>query len=152
MKTRLSLWLLCVFFACAATSSLFAHVDTVIRLEGSKLVGLPEQYQPAELDLKSFRIRIGSHAKEFSPFLKSLFDQPYAFEAFASWYHERTILPPYLSFHISPKGKDFSYTILLELDTLKLISMHVIIGESEATSRSFPVALSDSDMSKVAPK
>jgi hypothetical protein len=44
------------------SGSLLAHEDTIIGLENKKLVGLPKEYTPAELDLKDFRIRIKDHA------------------------------------------------------------------------------------------
>src|SRR5690349_12848319 len=107
---KLSFVCICFLIAGGVGTPVFGHKDTIIRLQGSKLVGLPEQYQPAELDLSAFRLRIGGRTTVFSHFLKSLFDQRYDFEASASWYN-RSRLPSYLSLHISPKGKDYSYSI-----------------------------------------
>jgi hypothetical protein len=127
------------------SSSLLAHEDTIIGLENKKLVGLPKEYTPAELDLKDFRIRIKDHAMAFSPLLKSLFDQPYDLRIFASWYHDRKILPPYLLLRIQPKKKDFRYELLLSLDTLTLVQLSKVIQESGSTSRHVPIALSDAE-------
>jgi hypothetical protein len=120
-----------------------AHEDTIIQLKGTNLAGLPKHYSPAEFDTKEFRLRIGSHAMTFSPFLKSLFDEPHELRISASWYHERSTLPPYLLLHIQPKKKDFSYSILLNMDTLDVIEVSVTLRESDATTRRLPVALSD---------
>ena len=124
-------------------SAVLANEDTVIRLEGTNLIGLPKHYTPAELDPKAIRLRIGSHAMTFSPFLKSLFDEPHKLRIAASWYHERSTLPPYLALQIQPKKKDFSYTILFDMETLNVIELSVALRESDSTTRHLPVALSD---------
>jgi hypothetical protein len=43
------------------------QISSSTMLETKKLVGLPKEYTPAELDLKDFRIRIKDHAMAFSP-------------------------------------------------------------------------------------
>jgi hypothetical protein len=129
--------------------SLLAHEDTIIGLESGKLIGLPKEYTPAELDLKGFRIRIKDHAMAFSPFLKSLFDEPYDLRIFASWYHDRKILPPYLLLRIQPKKKDFRYELLLSLDTLALLQLSKVLQESDSTSRYLPIALTDTQKEEI---
>jgi hypothetical protein len=131
------------------SGSLLAHEDTIIGLENKKLVGLPKEYTPAELDLKNFRIRIKDHAMVFSPLLKSLFDQPYDLRIFASWYHDRKILPPYLLLRIQPKKKDFRYELLLSLDTLALVQLSVVLQESDSATRRLPIALSDAEKEEI---
>ena len=127
-----------------------AHEDTIIQLKGTNLVGLPKSYAPAELDMKAFRLRIGSHAMTFSPFLKSLFDEPHEIRISASWYHERSTLPPYLLLHIQPKKKmDFSYSVLINMDTLDVIEVSVTLRKSDTTSRDLPVALSEQQKAEI---
>jgi len=143
---RLLRLLLCtgvLFFSqCGA---LLAHKDTLIQLKGTRLVGLPEKFTPAELDLKAGELRIGHHAMTFSPLLKSLFDQSHELVISASWYHNPKILPPYISLHIKPREKDFSYQILLNLETLELIEVSVTLRESPTTTRQLPIAISDTE-------
>ena len=130
--------------ALFAAGSLHAHRDTIIRLEGIKLVGLPEQYAPAELDLKKYRIRIKDHVMEFTDFLKSLCEViagPEELKITASWYHTRNTLPPYMNLALQPKGKDFSYEILLNLDTLDVIEIKGVLRESKNTTRYLPIEL-----------
>jgi hypothetical protein len=79
---------------------------------------------------------------KFSPFLRSLLDQPHALGISASWYHERKILPPYLLLRIQPTKKDFSYELLLNLETLDVIELSVTLRESDSESRHLPIALS----------
>jgi hypothetical protein len=145
MSTPLLRLLLAAMLVAASPSLLHAHEDTLIQLKETTLVGLPDNYSPAELNLKAFRRRIGSHVMRFSPFLKSIVDQPHDLRISASWYHERAILPPYLVLHINPKKKDFSYDVLFNLDTLDVIELSVILQESDSSSRRLPVALSDQD-------
>jgi hypothetical protein len=112
-------------------SNVDAHVDTIIDLRGHKLVGLAPQYAPAEFDTKTFRLTIGRHSKQLSPWLKGLFQLPHDLEFSASWYHEPSpALPPYLLITISPKHKDFRYGILIALGTLDLLSVYVDVIES----------------------
>jgi hypothetical protein len=127
----------------ALPSTVQAHEDTIIQLRGTNLVGLPKNYSPAEFDTNTFRLRIGNHAMTFTPFLKSLFDAPHDLRISGSWYHQRSTLPPYLLFHIQPKKKDFSYSILINMDTLDVIEVSVTLRESDSTSRHLQVALSE---------
>ena len=46
---------------------------------------------------------------------------------------------------IQPKGKDFSYKLMLNLDTLDLIELSVTLRESEKSTRLLPIALSDEE-------
>ena len=137
---KLLVWL-CL--TLALPSALQAHEDTIIQLKGTNLIGLPKNYSPAEFDAKAFRLRIGSHAMTFSPFLKCFFDEPHQLRISASWYHERSTLPPYLLLHIQPKKKDFSYGILVNMDTLDVIEVSVTLRVSDTTTRNLRVALSD---------
>jgi hypothetical protein len=127
-------------------SALLAHKDRLIELKGTRLVGLPEKFTRAELDLKAGELRIGHRAMTFSPLLKSLFDQPHELVISASWYHDPETLPPYICLHIKPREKDFCYEILLNLETLELIEVSVSLRESAATTRRLRIALSDDQL------
>ena len=152
MSARCRILLLVVLGSLLVTGSTLAHQDRIIELEGRKLVGLPSRYEPAEFDRRTFRITIGNRTKQFSPFLQGLFRQPHDLEFTASWYHDASGLPPYLSLRILPKGKDYSYQILIDLDALRLIKLEIAIRESETSGRYLPIAVSDSDLSHARPK
>ena len=152
MKTRTQCLLLSVLLAALPAESLFAHEDTIIRLEGTQLIGLPQQYQPAELDVRAYRIRLRGHTKELSPWLKGLFDQPHKLEISASWYHDSSILPPYLLLRVTPTGRNYSYEILVDMDAIRLIQAKKALRESDTVTTFIPIALSDFDISKAAPK
>ena len=151
MKRVIPQSLICLALLALWPRLAFGHADMIIRRDDNKLVGLPPAYQPAELDLKAFRIRIREHTEDFSPWLKSLFIQPYDLQLSASWYHERSTLPPYLLMRIQPTGRDFSYEILLDLDAVRIIKADVVLRESAATIRYMPVALANRQISKAAP-
>lgn len=150
MKTSLCRLLVILGFTFASSAVVFGHQDVIIQLQGDKLVGLPRRYEPAALNLRSFRIHVRGKGKEFSPFLKSLFQQPYDLELSASWYHERSILPPYLLIRILPNGKSYSHKILVDLDALRLIQVERVVREASGTIRHRGVALSNLDISKAA--
>ncbi len=134
---------LVLFVVLAWSGKAPAHEDHILEIKGDKLVGLPDKYAPAEISLKESRLRIGDHVMVFSPLLKSLFEPPHDLKLTASWNHDPKILPPYLVITIQPKGKDFGYELLLNLDTLDLIKLSVTLRESENSERVLPIALSD---------
>jgi hypothetical protein len=136
--TRALTCLTACLIACAMRCD--AHVDTIIELRGKALVGLPTQYSPAELDLEAFRLRVGGHAMDFSDLLKSFFQrQPYTLQILASWYHDDPSgqLPPYLVLQITPKGRDYTYHVLLALDTLRLLDLSVALRSSRVPPEKF---------------
>jgi len=126
------------------SADLSAHQDSLITLEGVNLVGLPAEYQPAELDLERYRLRIKNHVMDFSPFVKSLFPEKrdYDFIISSSWYHDRSVLSPYISIHIKPKTRDFSYRILFNMESLSVIEVSVVLTESDNVTRELPINLS----------
>lgn len=144
MKPFLFRLLLVALFSLAGPTALMAHKDTIIQLKGTSLTGLPKNYAPAELDMTAFRLRIANREMTFSPLLRSICEQPHDLRLTASWYHQPATLPPYLVLRIQPKGKDFSYSLLFNLDTLDLIDLSVTLQESKSTTRELKVALSDS--------
>ena len=143
MSTTFFRALVCLTLSLAWSCAVHAHEDTLIALKGTKLVGLPDE--PAELDLKSSRLRIGNREMKFTPFLKSFFEQPHDLRISASWYHGQIAptLPPYILFYIRPKKKDFSYQILLNLRTLDLIELSVGLQESNSTTRSLAIVVGE---------
>ena len=152
MRARIQYLLLSACLAASPIESLIAHEDTIIRLDGTQLVGLPQQYQPAELDVRAYQIRLRGHTKASSPWLTSLLEQPHKLEISASWYHDSSILPPYLLLRITPRGKNYSYEILIDMDAVRLIQAKKAVRESDTVTTFIPIQLSDSDISKVAPK
>lgn len=130
-------------FFLLATTPLFALHDAIVNLIDGRIEDLPAEYQPATFDPKSGALRVGKSEVTLSPFLRSLFpeDGAYELQMTASWYHDRADGPYYLGFHITPKGKDFSYKFRLDLDTLRLLSVQVEVPESKGVIRVFDIAV-----------
>ena len=144
VKTRLLQTFLWVVLSFGSPCFLHANVDRVIEIKGTALIGLPERYAPAKLEMTAFRLRIGKHEMTFSPYLKNLFEQPHDLRITASWDHEpEGILPPYLNLQIQPKGRDYSYKLLLNLDTLDVIELPIILKTSDSKTWELPVELND---------
>jgi hypothetical protein len=120
-----------------------AHVDTPIELHGTQLIGLPSNYSPAEFDATARRLRIGNHVFTFVGMLESFFEDPHKLRLSASWYHEADILPPYIVFHIQPRGKDHEFKILLSLDTLRVIEADITLHRPHDTLQHLPIALDE---------
>lgn len=115
-------------------SSAFAHQDRVITLsEDGRLEGLPQQYQPANLDLTLMAFQIGMNTFNFPACVSKYFpaDKKYKIQITSSWYHDRSLLPPYIKIKIFPHGRNFEYGLLFELDTLKPIEFQVMTHDSE---------------------
>ena len=137
--------------------SLSADVDTIVHLKGKALVGLPTQYSPAELDLEAFRLRVGPHVMEFTPLLRGFFQrQPYDLQISGSWYsdHEQGRSPPYLLLEITPKGRDYTYRVTFDLNTLRLLGTSVTLRSSTAppdafTEQTLQIALTDLERKQI---
>jgi hypothetical protein len=116
-------------------------VDTRIELEGTHIVGLPSKYAPAEFDAKALRLRIGRHGITFVGILGTFFEEPHKLEISSSWYHDRDLLPPYIVFHIQPRGRDHEFAIMLALDTLRVIEATITLHKPRDTLQHLPIAL-----------
>jgi hypothetical protein len=122
--------------------SLSADVDSVVRLEGRTLVGLPTQYAPAELDLEALHLRVGRHAMEFCPFLRGFFKrQPYDLQILGCWSSNqaRGGSPPYLVLEITPKARDYTYRLKFDLNTLRLLGISVALRSATVPPEAFTV-------------
>ena len=80
---------------------------------------------------------------KLAPYFQSLFPDDEKFEVHfsASWYHDLTLLPPYILVHIKPSGRQFSYRLLLNLKDLSVIQFSVEVELGGRSTREFPVDL-----------
>ncbi|WP_444917890.1 hypothetical protein [Microbulbifer sp. JMSA003] len=109
--------LLYVLLFMSAYSSSWAHQDRLIELRGNLLIGLPEKYQPAVLDLKKHSFSIAGKRLVIPDCYGQFFPKTnnYKISITASWYHsEITDLPPYMGIRITENGKSFGHFIQLE--------------------------------------
>ncbi len=123
--------LLCCLFLLWVPSAL-AHRDTLIKLKGTRLEGLPKEYEPAEFDAAAGKLRIGKKELVFDRWTSTFFEQKHELTLGASWYHESST-PPYLSFMIQPEGRDYSYTITVDLDKLEIMSVSAVLKTGEGS-------------------
>ncbi len=139
----LAVWLVC--------GSAYAHTDVPLKLTpDGKLVAdpqdrkVPQEFQPLEYVKGEHLIRIGNYSMKLAPYFQSLFpdDGKYKVHFSASWYHDLSLLPPYLLMRIEPEGRQFSYRLVLGLKDLSVIQFSVEVDLGGGSSRDFPVDLS----------
>lgn len=121
--------------------SLEAHQDTVITLKGKSLENLPKQFQPASFDTKEASLTIAAKKLVFPDALTSILEAPesYDLRIVSSWYHDPEILPPYISIKITPKGRHFTYSIMVDMNGPKILQVELELNESDKVTRWVPV-------------
>ena len=147
-----------------------AHVDTVFTIsENGTLKEVPEKYQPAKLifDASSSppkaTIEISGFSVSLPPCLSRLFILPEGekIRAAGSWYHSRSVLPPYLHLELPQKTKpgDASsfegYSLLFNLEDAELIDVHEwkFLGTGSVGSRvEISSICSESDQESMKPR
>ena len=134
--------LTCVLILLGANTS-FAHRDTIIKVEQNKLVGLPREYQPAELDLENKSLRIANNQITLpNCLIQYLPINNSDARVLASWYHDnRSGLPPYLNITGISQDKPIKYWVLFNMNTLELISVTRITQINENESQDTPVEI-----------
>lgn len=112
-----------------------AHQDRIIKLENTQLVELPEQYQPAILNLKEKYLQLGKKRLNFPPCFMALFPDgaDYDVELTSSWYHHSDTLPPYLNirFHPDKNTYGYKYSLLVDMDKLVPLHFHEVVQYTE---------------------
>jgi hypothetical protein len=110
-------------------------IDRVIQLDSGALRGLPDQYQPALFSITERKLAIGSQTVTFPECIWKYWGhiEEDDIRFTASWYHERSLLPPYLSIQIRSRDTKMQYHLLLSLDTLEIIYLERVIESGGAT-------------------
>lgn len=117
---------LALFAGCLTSLPTAANEYSDVHLRGSRLVGLPPEFNPAELDLKTYRLRIGSHVTTLGEWCQSFFEQPYDLELGGSFV-ETEFDPPHLHIVIQPKNRPLKYWFDINLETLQLFRVTIRI-------------------------
>lgn len=135
-----------VVLLCAAFSS-GAHQDRILAInKDGSLGGLPEPYIPATLTLKPQTIlRIGPRAVTLPECLVAAVAlRKSQLQVTASWYHERSILPPYINIEVQHSQAEYGYftgfSLLFNLETLALIELKRMTAK-EASQHMDPIAI-----------
>ena len=134
-----------LFFSLAA----HAHRDLDIkRTADGQLLGLPAEYGPARLDvgytvigargkrLTRLVLQLGKHEMTVPTCLLGMIqnDQSEELHVLASWYHDESILPPYIQITLpDPAPSQGSFSLLFNLRTAALISMDVYVPRKDGT-------------------
>ncbi len=67
-------WIVLCALACTVVATpVFAHSDTVLRLEDGIIKGLPKEFQPAKFDREKKSLEIAGKELEFPRVLRDLF-------------------------------------------------------------------------------
>ena len=103
------------------------HQDTPLQIDQyGNIKGLPKKYSPAKFDKLKGKLQIKNNTVLFPNCLKQYFhklENPKLYLS-ASWYHSKEIMPYYINFVIYNKDSDYSYHILVDLDSLELIEIY----------------------------
>jgi hypothetical protein len=127
--------ILCILGCLVATLAASAHQDRIILLEANRLVGLPDQYGPASFVLAERKLTVGRLAVTIPDCIWKYWGGIKASDIrfSASWYHERSSLPPYLAIRICSSDAKEQYSLLLNLDTLAIIYLERVIESGNVT-------------------
>lgn len=118
-------------------SAVYAHRDTIFHItESGELVGVPEEFSPAYLVIdresdivNSVTLQVSDHAAELPACISRFFDLPIGEEILVSgsWYHETSLLPPYISIRLpsitDSRGMFEGHSLLFGLETADLIEI-----------------------------
>lgn len=102
------------------------HQDTPLELDKQgNICGLPEEFGNAVFNLEKRYLKINDKEIVFPQCIMLYFNihKNPKLSLSASWYHSKKIMPYYLNFMISQKGKDYTYNVLVNLETLELIDV-----------------------------
>ena len=102
------------------SAHVLAHKDTVVRLDGDVLMGLPSDYLPATFDRNNLILSLSSKSVAFpeciDQHLPSI--ESGELQISASWYHDLALLPPYITFRV--RG---DLVPLFSIDMTKLVPL-----------------------------
>jgi hypothetical protein len=147
-----------VLFLMLSTAS--AHSDTPLTWTNGELKGLPKEFQPAGFDFKKRELTLRGKQLRMPGQLRGIFTDeirkdslhrekkeawpPVGLMFSASWYHGPSELPPYLNVHVAPKGMDYRYEILVDMEKVAILKAEIIHQDQDGKGeRSFPVDLSE---------
>lgn len=163
--TRISL-----LFLAAFALSAYGHQDTIFQVsEHGELIGVPKKFTPATLSIDiedgvvtSVTLHLSGNVVELPDCIAGFFNLPDGEEisASGSWYHERSLLPPYLSISLPQEsalyGMFSGYSLLFNLENAQLIKItrHEVIlsGDGMRTKSIVPDSIcSDLELAQLVP-
>ncbi len=117
------------FFLILFGGILFAHTDKIIEIEDGKLLGLPAKYNPAIISPNGLNIQINDIQLKFPIWFNTSKEnfKMYDLKIRASWFHDLSILPPYIIIRMEKKSGDFAYEFFFNLETKQLYQINVCL-------------------------
>ena len=134
------------------SSSVFAHRDRIIALKSNgQLEGLPVEFMPACFHKEEMALSIKGTTLRFPACVKRYFPTSIDYKLLitSSWYHDKSLLLPYLNIQITPANRDYQYRLLFSLDGLKPISFTVDTKENESIMLSHTLQIEESCMKEI---
>ena len=146
------------------TTICFAHRDTVLKIDaGGRFDGLPPEYNPASLrvdfsrssesgepPISSLELKVGGKTIVVPECVTGLIltRSMKDVRVIASWYHDTSLLPPYLEVTLYDPGHEKTpyrpgYSLFFNLSTAKLFKMDVIILRDDSSTQIVPVDISE---------
>ena len=124
-----------------ANSSSLAHQDTIFPVSSDgELSNFPKEYGPASIQVAgatnqgkpspAVAVRIGRHRVDLAPCIARFFVQPSTetIQATGSWYHDFSVLPPYLNIELPQRSAQFGafdgYSLLFNMKTGQLFQVN----------------------------
>ncbi|WP_371195585.1 hypothetical protein [Glaciecola sp. SC05] len=129
MKIQIKVVFLTIYFV---SFSAFSHVDTILKLEGGSLIGLPEEFSPASMDIAQGILEIAGKRLKFPDCISNFFDfRSEDLLITASWYHETLdgSLPAYITLGTTEQYPDNS--LVIDIENLVPIPSEWGFGKSE---------------------
>ena len=119
-STRRTLWLTALLTLVITG---YTHAESkrhTLTLKNNQLIGLPKEYQPATFNLEENTLRIKNHEMKFPAYITSIIpSEAYELKFISSWSHDNPLYPPeYLEIEIVTKGRDVSYHLVFDMNTL----------------------------------
>ena len=111
------------------TNTDVVHQDTPLQIDkNGDIIGLPNKYSPAKFDKSEKILIIRNRILVFPECITEYFEKHKnpKLNLSASWYHSKDIMPYYLNFDISDNKTNYSYTVLVDLETLELIYVNKV--------------------------
>ena len=108
-------------FLCTSYGSAWAHQDTLLELRDGRIIGLPEEFQPAYFDIEKKVLQIRDNEVALPPCVTSFFKKVpnHIFLITASWYHDFELIGPYIVLHIESKKRDYRYEFVFLMESLE---------------------------------
>lgn len=104
-----------------------AHEDVGLNVgEDGVLSGLPDEYSPSSVNLKDRVVSVRGSRITIPNCISQNLTDDFTFTVSSSWYHDFSLLPPYINLNIVPADSDATYRLVFSLDDLSLLEFATV--------------------------